>query len=338
MLILPQWAIVFRTRQETNPFHSLCKTGSSEKASHYISKSFQPETKQKNALIEISSNTRIGCWNLFISSFQPLSPTHAQNQTGARNFWFRFLNRPEPLRFLTAGQTQALGTRLVIHARPFRYPRSQYLKNRPGDSKFLMQKRKKSKRNSTSEKLSLLDSVDLICAYYNSGLWTSEQACVSQKTRKLLGPENGPEKPPKQLSSVSQSAREVRARENHVIFPRKLYGSSWAPENLSRDLFYPHKMTFSEELFWKKRRRRPYLKRTKVEVVREKDCWQDSVTNLKTNSGAPRRTLTPRRERSASDLRSYSIVDFFRLKLFKEIAKIHSAYVQQVRQITERQW
>ena len=47
-------------------------------------------------------------------SFQPQSLTHAQNQTGTRNSWFRFLNRPEPLRFLTAGPTQALGTRLCF--------------------------------------------------------------------------------------------------------------------------------------------------------------------------------------------------------------------------------
>ena len=48
------------------------------------------------------------------SLFQPQSPTHAQNQTGTRNSWFRFLNHPEPLRFPAIGQTQALGTRLRL--------------------------------------------------------------------------------------------------------------------------------------------------------------------------------------------------------------------------------
>ena len=40
-------------------------------------------------------------------SFQPQSPTHAQNQTGTRISWFRFWIRPEPLRFPTAGQGDA---------------------------------------------------------------------------------------------------------------------------------------------------------------------------------------------------------------------------------------
>ena len=45
-------------------------------------------------------------------SFQPRSSTHAQNQTGTKNCWFRFLNRPERLRLTATGQTQTLGTRL----------------------------------------------------------------------------------------------------------------------------------------------------------------------------------------------------------------------------------
>ena len=40
-------------------------------------------------------------------SFQPQSPTHAQNQTRTRISWFRFWIRPEPLRFPTAGQGDA---------------------------------------------------------------------------------------------------------------------------------------------------------------------------------------------------------------------------------------
>ena len=57
----------------------------------------------------------------------------------------------------------------------------------------------------------------------------TDQAWVSQKTRKLLGPENGPVKTPKQLSGVSQSAQEVRARENHVIFPVNFTGALELP-------------------------------------------------------------------------------------------------------------
>ena len=64
---------------------------------------------------------------------------------------------------------------------------------------------------------------------------TSLQACVSQNTRKLLGPENGPVKPPKTLSGVSQSARKFRARENTSFFSRKLYEHSVAPEKRFRD-------------------------------------------------------------------------------------------------------
>ena len=56
----------------------------------------------------------------------------------------------------------------------------------------------------------------------------SAQACVSQKTRKLLGPENGPVKPPKKLSGVSGPRK-------YVIFSSKLYGYSLAPEKRFRD-------------------------------------------------------------------------------------------------------
>ena len=40
-------------------------------------------------------------------SFQPQSPTHAQNQSGTRISWFRFWIQPEPLRFSTARQGDA---------------------------------------------------------------------------------------------------------------------------------------------------------------------------------------------------------------------------------------
>ena len=53
----------------------------------------------------------------------------------------------------------------------------------------------------------------------------SNQACVSQKTRKLLGPENGPVKPPKKLCRVSQSTRKFRARENTSFFPVNFTGT-----------------------------------------------------------------------------------------------------------------
>ena len=43
-------------------------------------------------------------WLLKTCLFHPESPTHAHSQTGTKNSWFRFLNRPEPLRFQTAGQ------------------------------------------------------------------------------------------------------------------------------------------------------------------------------------------------------------------------------------------
>ena len=61
------------------------------------------KARQKDGQISLAVET---------CSFQPQSPTHAQNQTGTKNSWFRFFNRPEPLRFPAAGQTQALGTRL----------------------------------------------------------------------------------------------------------------------------------------------------------------------------------------------------------------------------------
>ena len=53
---------------------------------------------QKNGQISLAVET---------CSFQPQSPTHAQNQTGTRISWFRFWIRPEPMRFPTAGQGDA---------------------------------------------------------------------------------------------------------------------------------------------------------------------------------------------------------------------------------------
>ena len=57
-------------------------------------------------------------------------------------------------------------------------------------------------------------------------------ACVSQKTRKLLGPGNRPAKLPKLLSGVSQIEPE-----KYVIFPRKFHGYSLPPEKRFRLCF-----------------------------------------------------------------------------------------------------
>ena len=56
------------------------------------------KARQKNGQISLAVET---------CSFQPQSPTHAQNQTGTRISWFRFWIRPEPMRFPTAGQGDA---------------------------------------------------------------------------------------------------------------------------------------------------------------------------------------------------------------------------------------
>ena len=56
------------------------------------------KARQKNGQISLAVET---------CSFQPQSPTHAQNQTGTRISWFRFWIRPEPMRFKTAGQGDA---------------------------------------------------------------------------------------------------------------------------------------------------------------------------------------------------------------------------------------
>ena len=58
------------------------------------------------------------------------------------------------------------------------------------------------------------------------------QACVSEKTRKLLGPGNRPAKLPKRLSCVSHFEPE-----KYVIFPRKLLGYSLPPEKRFRVCF-----------------------------------------------------------------------------------------------------
>ena len=50
-------------------------------------------------------------------SFQPQSPTHAQNQTGTRNSWFRFLNRPEPLLVSFVERLKSDVTNLSTHVK-----------------------------------------------------------------------------------------------------------------------------------------------------------------------------------------------------------------------------
>ena len=56
------------------------------------------KARQKDGQISLAVET---------CSFQPQSPTHAQNLTGSKISWFRFWIRPEPLRFTTAGQGDA---------------------------------------------------------------------------------------------------------------------------------------------------------------------------------------------------------------------------------------
>ena len=85
-------------------------------------------------------------------------------------------------------------------------------------------------------------------------------ACVSQKTRKLREPENNPVKLPKTLSRVSQSAREFRARENHVIFPRKFSGN-----------FFFYKMAAAVGAIFPTHAKRTYQERTVLAGMRRKD-------------------------------------------------------------------
>lgn len=58
------------------------------------------------------------------------------------------------------------------------------------------------------------------------------QACVSQKSRKLFGPESVPKTLPKTVCWVSQSTQKVRAHKKYGHFTAKSYGSSHASENV----------------------------------------------------------------------------------------------------------
>ena len=62
-----------------------------------------------------------------------------------------------------------------------------------------------------------------------------DQAGISQKTRKFLGPENDPVKTLKQLSGDSKSAQEVRAQESHIIYPVNFTGALELPKTFPRD-------------------------------------------------------------------------------------------------------
>ena len=58
------------------------------------------------------------------------------------------------------------------------------------------------------------------------------QACVSQKTRKLLGPGNRPAKLPKRLSGVSQSTRKLLTPKNTSFFPVNFTGTRYLPKSV----------------------------------------------------------------------------------------------------------
>ena len=67
------------------------------------------------ARLKAHKKTAKSHWLLKLVHLKPQSLTHTQNQTGTRNSWVRFLICPEPLRFLTTGQTQALGMRFLTY-------------------------------------------------------------------------------------------------------------------------------------------------------------------------------------------------------------------------------
>ena len=60
---------------------------------------------------------------------------------------------------------------------------------------------------------------------------SGQLACVSQKTRKLLGPGNRPAKLPKRLSGVSQSTRKLLSPKNTSFFPVNFTGTLYLPKS-----------------------------------------------------------------------------------------------------------
>ena len=67
--------------------------------------------RNRDLWARLKARQKDGQISLFIST--TISDVRAESNR-SRNSWFRFLNRPEPLHFPAAGQTQALGTRLLI--------------------------------------------------------------------------------------------------------------------------------------------------------------------------------------------------------------------------------
>ena len=64
-----------------------------------------------------------------------------------------------------------------------------------------------------------------------------DQACVSQKTRKLLGPGNRPAKLPKRLSGVSQNTRKLLTPENTSFSPVNFTGTHYLPKSVFGSVF-----------------------------------------------------------------------------------------------------
>ena len=77
------------------------------------------------------------------------------------------------------------------------------------------------------------------------------QACVSQKTRKRLGPENRPVKLPKRLSGVSQSARKKSSLRNTSFSPVNFTGTHYLPKRVFGTVFLylVNKMASADILF-----------------------------------------------------------------------------------------
>ena len=82
----------------------------------------------------------------------------------------------------------------------------------------------------------------------------SPQACVSQKTRKRLGPENRPVKLPKRLSGVSQSARKKSSPRNMSFSPVNFTGTHYLPKRVFGTIFLylVNKMASADIPFWAK--------------------------------------------------------------------------------------
>ena len=76
-------------------------------------------------------------------------------------------------------------------------------------------------------------------------------ACVSQKTRKRLGPENRPVKLPKRLSGVSQSARKTSSLKNTSFSPVNFMGTHYLPKRVFGTVFLylVNKMASADILF-----------------------------------------------------------------------------------------